>query len=214
MSFGTNLKVLLKERSLIAKDLAEYMNVSRGLITHWTNDIRNPNPKQVKKILEFLKVDADALFDNVKKQVKNIPIIGTASCGGIDTNHLQDTNRFAPYNGDFYKTSLYCLIANGDSMAPEIEDGDEVICDPDVDPQNGDIVHYTIGSESAIKVYYKDEEAYIAQFIPYNPNEEFKTKTIRLDDSTASEIKISKVVAVNKLKFNNRLSRLKLIGKA
>ena len=99
-------------------------------------------------------------------------------------------------------------------MAPEIEDGDEIICNPDIEPKNGDMVHYKLFGESAIKVYFFDEEVNIVQFIPYNPSENFKTKTIRLDDDIANELKISKVVAVNKLKFNNRLSRLKLIGKA
>jgi len=214
MSFGQKLKNILKEKNIIAKDLAKYVGVSRGLVTHWTNDLRNPNPKQVKKILDFLKIDADLLFDDIKKEVKKIPITGTASCGGAESNHLQDLGGFALYGGEHYENSLYCVVANGDSMAPEIEDGDEIICNPDIEPKNGDMVHYKLFGESAIKVYFFDEEVNIVQFIPYNPSENFKTKTIRLDDDIANELKISKVVAVNKLKFNNRLSRLKLIGKA
>jgi SOS-response transcriptional repressor LexA len=99
-------------------------------------------------------------------------------------------------------------------MSPEIEDGDEVICDPDVDVQNGDMVHYTIGNEEAIKIYVRDEDAFILQFVPYNQSGTFKTRTIRLDDEEANEVKISKVVSVNKLKFNNRAARLKMIGRA
>ena len=169
---------------------------------------------QLKQIANFLQISTGELFGESNLQVKKIPIIGTASCGKVNNNHLQESTGFAYYNGDYYKPSLYCIIANGDSMAPEIEDGDEVICDPDADVQNGDIVHYKIGAESAIKVYVKDEDAYMVQFIPYNSSEDFKTKTIRLDDDIANELEISKVVAVNKLKFNNRLSRLKLIGRA
>ena len=175
----------------------------------------SPSIEKLSAIASILHVSTDYLVgkDDIKP-VKKIPIKGTASCGVVDGNHLQDTGEYSYYNGDFYKPTLYCVIANGDSMAPEIEDGDEITCDPDVEPQNGDIVHYTLRAESAIKVYFKDEDAFMVQFIPYNPSDNFKTKTIRLDDDLANELKVSKVVAINKLKFNNRLSRLKLIGKA
>ena len=52
------------------------------------------------------------------------------------------------------------------------------------------------------------------QFVPYNSSETFKTKTIRLDDEeTLAKLTYHKVVSVNKLKFNNRAARLKLIGR-
>lgn len=190
--------------------------ISKESIGKYRKGDRTPEPKFIEFISKILDISTDFLLNTnfSIKPVKKVPIKGTASCGAVDGNHLQDTGEYSYYNGDFYKPTLYCVIANGDSMAPEIEDGDEIICDPDVEPQNGDIVHYTLRAESAIKVYFKDDEAYMVQFIPYNTSESFKTKTIRLDDDLASELKVSKVVAINKLKFNNRLSRLKLIGKA
>lgn len=169
--------------------------------------------KHIPKIAKFFNIEESYLLNKeATKTVSLVRVIGTASCGNIDSNYLQE-DRTCYYNGDSYKDSLYCIIANGDSMAPEIEDGDEIICDPDIDIQNGDIVHYSIGEESAIKVYIRDDEAHILQFIPYNPTDTFKTKTIRLDDNEVIELKIRKVVAINKLKFNNRASRLRMIGR-
>jgi len=98
-------------------------------------------------------------------------------------------------------------------MAPEIEDGDKVVCDPHAQVQTGDIVHYQVGNESAIKVYVRDEDAYIVQFIPYNTSENFKTTTIRLDDDLAQELKVAKVSAIVKTHINNRQARLKFIGR-
>lgn len=213
MSFGERLKRILKEKNITNKELSEYLEVSRGLITHWCNDIRNPNPRQLEKITEFLRIDASNLIGQ-EKSVKPVPIIGTASCGGCDINHLQENGRTAFYNGEFWKSSLYCVIANGDSMSPEIDDGDEVIIDPDVKCQHGDMVYYKIDAESAIKVLVIDKEAHIMQFVPYNPNECFKTKTVRLDDEeTLNKLIYHKVVSVNKLKFNNRAARLKMINR-
>ncbi len=180
-------------------------------------DNRTLSAEQLLKAAQYFGVDASyfSLDNDDKKPVARIPVVGTTSCGSPDINMSYDNSRTCYYNGEYYKESLYCVIANGDSMSPEIEDGDEIVCDPDVKPQHGDIVHYTIGDESAVKVYVEDKEAYIVQFIPYNGNEHFKTKTVRLDDEdTMRELKISKVVAVNKLKFNNRNSRLRLIGRA
>ena len=112
-----------------------------------------------------------------------------------------------------YKPSLYTLVANGDSMAPEIEDSDMIVCDPDLSVESGDMVHYSIHGESAVKIYVEDKEAHIIQFIPYNPIETFKTRTVRIDDVEHEELKISKVVHIVKSTFNNRKSRLKLIGR-
>ena len=206
----TNLKL-----STILEERYNY-KIGKDSIGKYRRGERTPSPEFIKFASKILNISSDYLLgiENKIYSVKNIPIIGTASCGNVENNQLQDLSGFAPYRGENYTSSLYCVIANGDSMAPEIEDGDEVICDPDIEPQNGDIVHYKLLGEGAVKVYFKDEDAFMVQFIPYNPSESFKTKTIRLDDDLANELKVAKVVAVNKLKFNNRLSRLKLIGKA
>ncbi len=172
-----------------------------------------PSPKVMEALSDILNVSIDELMQNEKSYpVKMIPVLGTASCGSPDINHLQDA-RLVPYHGEFWHDKLYCVIANGDSMAPEIEDGDEVICDPTVTPKNGDIVHYKLYGESAIKVFFEDEDAYIVQFIPYNSNENFKTKTVRKDSDEYEDLDISVVVAINKLKFTNRKARLRLIGR-
>lgn len=215
MSFGKRLKLLLQERKITNQQLADAIGVSRGLVTNWCNEVRIAKQPQIEKIIDYLNIDASILFeDETKKTVNFVPISGTASCGACDINSLQDFSKKAYYNGEFFKESLYCVIANGDSMAPEIDDGDEVIIDPDVKPVTGDMVHYKIDDESAIKVLVIDEDAHILQFIPYNPNDCFKTRTIRLDDEdTMDRLSMYKVVSVNKLKFNNRAARLKMIGR-
>lgn len=205
---------LQKNTGITQKTIAETIGIAPPSVSNILNKKgRKFQTEHIPLLADLFHVTEDYLYGREKKPVRTIPVVGTTSCGSVDINHYQDDNRVCYYNGEHYKKSLYCVIANGESMSPEIEDGDEIICDPDAKPQNGDMVHYTIGNESAVKVYVKDEDAYIVQFIPYSSNENFKTKTIRLDDDEAHKIKISKVVAVNKLKFNNRASRLRLIGR-
>lgn len=217
MTTKQKLKHLLDDSGRGTKTrLAKHLGISPVYITRYAEDIYDDvslPSKLFKKTAEFFGIDPLYFLDakSDKLPVKKIKIVGTASCGGADINHYQSSGS-ATYNGDFYTDKLYCVVANGDSMSPEIEDGDEIICDPEIKVQNGDMVHYTIGDESAIKIFVKDEDAYIVQFVPYNQTEIFKTRTIRLDDDI--EVKIAKVVAVNKLKFNNRHARLKMIGRA
>lgn len=220
-----SLKIKLKElidrggRGTASK-LAKHLGISPVYITRYADekysDVNMPRD-YIKPTADFFNVSANYLLGDIEneKPVNFVPIVGTASCGNSEYSIYDETDRKTSYNGEFWKKSLYCVIACGDSMATEIDDGDEVIIDPDVKPVSGDMVYYTIDGESAIKVLFVDEDAYIMQFVPYNPSESFKTRTIRLDDEeTLEKLTFHKVVSVNKLKYNNRNARLKLIGRA
>ncbi|MGJ0341633.1 LexA family transcriptional regulator [Aliarcobacter cryaerophilus] len=216
MGIGSRIKEILDLKKIKQKQFAEMINETTVNVNRYINEQRHIPNSLLPIIARELNISVDELLDGelIEKKVKFVPVTGTASCGGTEINHLQDENKKAYYNGDFWKPTLYCVIANGDSMSPEIDDGDEVIIDPDVPCQHGDMVYYKIDGESAIKVLAIDKEAHIMQFVPYNSSETFKTKTIRLDDEeTIERLTYHKVVSVNKLKFNNRAARLKLIGR-
>ncbi len=216
MGIGSKIKEILDFKGIKQKKFAEMINETTVNVNRYINEQRQIPNSLLPTIAKELNISIDELLDGeiTERKVSLVPVIGTASCGRIEINCLQDENKKAYYNGDFWKQSLYCVIANGDSMSPEIDDGDEVIIDPDVPCQHGDMVYYKIDDESAIKVLAIDKEAHIMQFVPYNSSENFKTKTIRLDDEeTIERLTYHKVVSVNKLKFNNRAARLKLIGR-
>ena len=216
MGIGSKIKEILDFKGIKQKKFAEMINETTVNVNRYINEQRQIPNSLLPTIAKELNISIDELLDGeiTERKVSLVPVVGTASCGGTEINHLQDENKKAYYNGDFWKQSLYCVIANGDSMSPEIDDGDEVIIDPDVPCQHGDMVYYKIDDESAIKVLAIDKEAHIMQFVPYNSSEKFKTKTIRLDDEeTIERLTYHKVVSVNKLKFNNRAARLKLIGR-
>ena len=213
---GDNIKEARKRSGYTQLQLSELLKIGRSSLAQYESNIYEPSLEVVSLIATTLNIDVSELMGQkqTERPAKLVPVVGTASCGSCDINHLQDTSKKAYYNGDFWKNSLYCVIANGESMSPEIDDGDEVIIDPDVKPITGDIVHYKIDDESAIKVLVIDEDAYIMQFIPYNSSDCFKIRTVRLDDEdTMNRLSFHKVVSVNKLKFNNRAARLKMIGR-
>ena len=222
MNIGKRVKSLLQEhgqkqikliRHLLKKDDIE-PNEQSNFSRYLTGKVDYPR-KYYPDTASFFDMTVDQLLNEDLKTstVKMVPIRGTASCGACEPS-IYESKKKAYYNGDFFKESLYCVIACGESMAPEIDDGDEVIIDPDVKPVTGDMVYYKLDDEAAIKVLVEDSEAYLLQFVPYNSSDEFKTRTIRMDDEeTMNRLTIHKVVSVNKLKFNNRLARLKMIGR-
>lgn len=215
MMVGESIRIARKAIGMTQKELAEKLGITASAITQIEKGLTKPDISRLSAIADILNMNVDEMLSGVKTtSVAKIPIIGEASCGDSIVSSFQDTGRTCYYRGDYFSPDLYCVIASGDSMAPEIEDGDEIVCDPRAKPAHGDLVHYMIHGESAIKVYVVDQDANLVQFVPYNPSDTFKTRTIRLDDEEASDLKIVKVVAVNKLKFNNKSARLKLIGRA
>jgi repressor LexA len=219
MEFHERLNLAIRESGITNKRLSEMLNddynivISKESIGKYRNGQRTPSPAFIKAVTEITRVSGNYLLGYDTKEVKQIPIVGSASCGNSEYDVFQDSSMKANYNGEYWNKDLYCVIASGDSMASEIEDGDEIICDPNVSIQNGDIVHYQINGESAIKIYNKDEHNHLIELIPYNSTNNFKTRVIRLESDELNDLKIAKVVAINKLKFNNRTARLKQVGR-
>jgi repressor LexA len=171
-----------------------------------------PNDK-FSEIAKLLDTTIDYLFGFDPIPVKEIPIIGTASCGAPETM-IPLEKRTAYYRADFWKEELYAVVASGDSMNPYIEDGDEVICDPTAPVKHGDIVHYRLRNDSAIKLYLFRSDANIILLKPRNATEGFKTRIVRLDDEEYNDLILVKVITVNRLNFSNTAARLKDFGEA
>ena len=218
------LKAKMKEFGYTQQDLANYLtkngiSTSIDVVKSWfRKDINARSVPELNKIVlisKMFNISSDELISNTKniyQNIKLVPIVGSASCGIPLPNSYQDIENKAFCNSEIWHSDLYAIIASGDSMIPEIDDGDEVICDPKADILSGDIVHYQINDESAIKVYFKDENIGVIEFVPFNQNGDFKTLKFRLDDDSVY-IKMSKVIAINKSKMNNRQARLKAINR-
>lgn len=220
-TFGSRLNFVMKENKITNKYMSELLSetydysISKESIAKYRNDERTPEPVLIKYLSDILSVSTDYLLGIDKRQAKTVPVIGVVSCGGDQsvTNLPTEQKRTAYYNADEHNGSMYCIIANGNGMSPEIDDRDEVICNPKITPSSGDLVHYKIGEENAIKILFIDEEAHLIQLVPYNITENFKATTIRMDDERFHDIIMSKVVAVNKLTHNHKEHRLKMIGR-
>ncbi|MDX4061698.1 S24 family peptidase [Aliarcobacter skirrowii] len=225
MTFDVELfSKLIENKKYTNQDLVDILKNKYGIeITIDTmKSYRRKNGKNatptLDKLIAFsdiLNTSIDALSGKkVEAKVKAIPIISTASCGSVELNCLQDEKMQTFISENEWNKDLYAVVACGDSMATEIYDGDIAIIDPFAKVQNGDMVYYKIDDESAIKVFFEDDDNYLINFIPFNTNENFKIKTIRKDDKeTNDKLVYHKVVHVVSSKKNNRAARLKIIGR-
>lgn len=191
-------------------------------INFWFRSSKNkPEIEKIKVLSEILETPFNELAiinDEIKgeilgeySQVKLVPIIGEASCGAPACSDCQIDGKSTYISSEDWNKNLYAVTACGDSMLPEIENGDEIICDPTIKVISGDVVHYKINGEDAIKVYYDNIELHAIEFIPYNPNEVFKVKSIRKDSEEIKDVIIAKVIRINKKGFNNRSARLQIV---
>lgn len=226
MSYTINklvIKQALKRHKMTYSDLAEVMvkngiEIGEQAIKMWflRKNPSNPELDKVKFISEYFKIPIEELVEQdiflTKNNVRRVPIVGATSCGKSESNSYQGRDSIY-VSSDEYNEHLYALIACGDSMEPEIEDGDTLLCDPNVEIINGDLVHYTLYGESAVKVYYYDEKKEILSLIPINQAPFFQTKNILKTDEAYNEIKLAKVVHISKDVTNGRKRRLRGLGK-
>lgn len=220
------LKGVLKENKITYSKLAEIFN-QHGIplvetsIKLWFRKT-NPNTPDLQKIvflsnyfeipLDNLLIDSPKSLDGLSKvDIFKIPIVGEASCGLPISNDCQ-ANEFTYVPKDFYEKGMYAIRASGNSMSPDIENSDIVICNPNSQILNGDLVHHELFAENAIKVFIKDKQNNI-QFKPLNHSPNFMTLTILANDKDMLDnLKMSKVVRIIKDIENSRTKRLRLLG--
>lgn len=202
--------------------LSKGVEVSIDVIKHWfrkdDNKRANPEIQKLPIIAEFLDVEPSQLLlgfsdDSVGDTipVRPVPIVGVASCGLPLASEYQIEGEVIYVPTNLYSPKLYTVIACGNSMLPEISDGDKIVCDPDADVKSGDIVHYVIDGESAVKIYYHNASVGVVEFIPYNQSDDFQTLSFAVGDERLEQITRHKVVLIVRDNLGTAKERLRRV---
>ena len=111
-----------------------------------------------RRALELIDID-DICSDMPKKEIINLPIIGTVTAGSpiLAVENIDDT---LPISIDFVgNKESYVLKVKGESMIEAgILNGDYVIVNSQHTAKNGDIVVALIGDEATVKTFYKEKD--------------------------------------------------------
>lgn len=180
MGVGSNIKQILKDKKLSQKDFADMIEETTVNLNRYLNEQRNIPVSLYPLISKALNMSIDEIMGNQSLSSKLVPLIGKSSCGKPKD---YDLNNYEPVSVplDMYREGMYAVEADGDSMAPKINDGDIVYCNPNQIIDNGKIVHYWLNGESGIKKYKINEVGTIISLVPINPD--YDIITIHCDDN-------------------------------
>ncbi|MDW5299883.1 MAG: transcriptional repressor LexA [Sedimentibacter sp.] len=111
-----------------------------------------------RRALELIDID-DICCNLPKKEIVNVPIIGTVTAGApiLAVENVDDT---LPISIDFVgNKESYVLKVKGESMIEAgILNGDFVIVNSQNTAKNGDIVVALIDDEATVKTFYKEKD--------------------------------------------------------
>ena len=184
-----SLKQIRKMRGLSQEDIANFLGMSRSMYSFYENGRFAPSDTIIAKLAEFYnlpievvsgRVDLDKAFNNIEpievKMVK-IPIVGHVRAGynGITENNIEG---YMDVEESLSKRFPGCFSINvyGDSMEPEIYNGDRVIVQPCSTVNSGSVAIICLnGDEATIKRVKYDENG--ITIIPTNPKYKSMTYT-------------------------------------
>ena len=161
--------------NLTQNAVAKAVGVSRAAVTQWENGLTKPKGEYIHALAKLYGCTTGYILHGEDSGVGNvipapiglrqIPIISYVQAGcwteSIECRSMDGS--IETINADLDLGSMaFALSVRGDSMAPEIQEGDVVVIDPDVDPLPGDIVAAKNGSH----------EATLKQFRPRGTNEQ------------------------------------------
>ena len=168
--FGEKLRSLRKEHGMTQVDLANALDLDKSSIAKYESAGIIPSVDTLQKISALFSVSIDYLlnapFGDINN-VMNVEIIGTVVAGrdGIATYEFLGISQAININNkDEYKY----LKVRGDSMAPQILEGDLALVrlQPDID--SGDLGVVIIGGEEGVikKVQKTDNSISLISFNP------------------------------------------------
>lgn len=156
MVIANNITKQLELHNRTQLDLAEYMGVSQATVSNWCKGIKMPRMTKIDMICNYFDIKRSDLMNNKSEQVTRsirkgvpIPVYGHVAAGiplemiedVIDTEEISEG---MAHTGEFFGLKI-----KGDSMTPDICDGDIVIVRQQSDAETGDIVIATINGDEA-----------------------------------------------------------------
>ena len=184
------LKQLRKAKGVTQQEVADYLGVNRVSYTDYENGKNKISPERLSKLADYFGVSVDVLLGRsnteqsssaqwprtitparkpVGRNYKRFPVYAFLACGSpedmtdyiIDEIYLDDS----VYEG----RDVMVARTQGDSMAPSIKSGDQVVIDrSDIEPFNGKIYAVQVNGDTAtLKQVFVSEDG--IDLVPMNP---------------------------------------------
>ena len=151
MTIGQRIRTARKAKKLSQEELAEILNISRPTVSAWENDVFKPSVNNIMLLSEALGVSNSYLIEEISQQtregtIKKEPYMYGSSVNSniiwiplVSPEINVGKEYFKPAKEEYFpildeeilkqygSDNLLGLYAEGDSMEPQISDGDIVI---------------------------------------------------------------------------------------
>lgn len=158
MGLKENIRLLLKENNLSARELEKQLGLGHGYISKLGHG--NPNLKTIHRIANYFCVPLkdiigeDEVYITEEDKPQGIPLLGVVRAG-VPTECPEN---ILDYIQADYKNpeEYFALMVKGDSMQPRMFEGDIVIVHSQPDAENGELVVAKVnGDEACVKKLLK-----------------------------------------------------------
>lgn len=198
MNFKTRLKQLRNEKKINQRELANFLKVAPSTISMYESGQREPNFEVLESLADFFNVDLNYLLGKSDKTTKlmiedispkpqgiKIPVLGTVAAG-IPISAVEDILDYEEIPQSWQNQGeFFGLRIKGDSMKPDINNGDTVIVKQQSTANNGDVVIALVnGDDATCKKFEKLDNGIMlisnnSEYSPmYFSNEEVITKPV------------------------------------
>lgn len=178
------LKEARKAKNMTQKEVASLIGVNQNTYSYWENGKTKIDDKTLKKLSNIFDVSIDYLLSNSpskpKKGVK-IPVLGRVQAG-IPVEAIEEIIDYEEIEEELAKTGeFFGLQIKGDSMSPNILEGDIVIVRQQPDIESGEIGIVLINGQDATvkKVVKHDTGLSLVAFNPAYPPRIFNFEDIK-----------------------------------
>ena len=145
------LRSVREQRNLSQKQVADYLGITSQAYGYYERGERNPGSDNLRKLANYFDVSVDYLLgrDQGQNQTNNryIPLLGSVRAG-IPIEAIEDIEEYIDIYPRFVKHGeLFALRVQGDSMEPDLRNGDIVIIEKQEYVENGQIAVVRVNGE-------------------------------------------------------------------
>lgn len=189
ITMSNNLKKYLKINNISRNQLSESLGISYSTISDWINGKAYPRIDKIEMMANYFGINKSDLveehFTEQPPQGLQIPVLGTVAAG-IPISAVEDILDYEEVPQSWENQGeFFGLRIKGDSMKPDINDGDTVIVRQQSTANNGDVVIALVnGDDATCKKFEKLDNGIMlisnnSEYSPmYFSNEEVLTKPV------------------------------------
>jgi len=179
---GKRIKELRKSKKMTSVELANLLGITQGALSTVESGRRGISIEVAKKLSEIFKVSTDYLVGNVDDPIPPSVLANEARLRTIpvyDSVSKEINERFPNENKIVQYTAIrvdssgqYGVIIHGDSMEPEMSDGDIVIVDTRKEVLNGKKALIFWNNGILVRSIYRQDEnvIFVSTNSKYSPN--------------------------------------------